>query len=556
MSWLFKICVHKKIKLYTTLLPSMSYIADKFKPTSQKSLFHKDVVFHIRKWIVSVDDLSKQKKPVQNVLIISGPSGSGKSSLVEIMFKAFNMYNIDPSELQTDMSSCITSIRGSTLENIEKINSKAPVKHKQNIVYFDNMDMTERNVASMMNHIYNDLCIDIPIIITCADIKSTETIRQSFECTVFELQPPSLLELSKLVGEINTAENLQLTNDNMFKLIQYSCHDTRQLLQLLDQWRLKTENFHSFCESIQLKNIDIDLCDKLNLVFSREAFSLSDMYTMAASEPVSISNGIYQNYTTNIQNNMEGVSSISEELSASNTVFAKICDDQAWELYDFYAFASCVLPAYHVKQNLADTDTCMIVPFKDISYNFINSLREIEDTCNITIINGNNIISPSLTRFFIERDMPSYCLLANMLIGQLQKLNVYFDNTKRGKNTTKKEKLEIYKNIVDDNTKSTMYQVTRIIMDYRLFEVDTVGFSQAKKVDDTCIELIDLRMLKRFINVSSIHDTSKCIKSHVEAAIKCNLLQQIITEMSSKPRLLENRVESLTQDLESIWDMS
>ena len=74
--------------------------SQKYKPTTQKSLFHKDVVNHIRKWIQDIEYKYETVKDVKQILFLNGPVGCGKSVTVECLFKGYNLINIDSDNLR------------------------------------------------------------------------------------------------------------------------------------------------------------------------------------------------------------------------------------------------------------------------------------------------------------------------------------------------------------------------------------------------------------------------------------------------------------------------
>jgi len=97
-------------------------LINKYIPTTQKSLFHKDICSHIRKWITGLieSDSSDKKK----ILFIYGPVGCGKTASMNILLKPFDIINIDTNELRNEKSSdvinCIVGFNDIRLSNIEK----------------------------------------------------------------------------------------------------------------------------------------------------------------------------------------------------------------------------------------------------------------------------------------------------------------------------------------------------------------------------------------------------------------------------------------------------
>ena len=96
--------------------------AEKYKPTIQKSLFHKDIVNHIRKWIKMLESNNEYNISLKQILFLQGPIGCAKSVTVECLFKAFNLIDIDldilsSNERTNDVINSIVDFNLVTLEN-------------------------------------------------------------------------------------------------------------------------------------------------------------------------------------------------------------------------------------------------------------------------------------------------------------------------------------------------------------------------------------------------------------------------------------------------------
>jgi len=136
-------------------------------------------------------------------------------------------------------------------------------------------------------------------------------------------------------------------------------------------------------------------------------------------------------------------------------------------------------------------------------------------------------------------------------------VNKYFDINKKGKNTTKKEKIELYNNINDSNVKTALDKIFQIIYDYKLFEIDMDNFYKLKNEDDVLnknFQKINLRVLKRLLNIFTFSDNNKIFKSNIETSLQYKILKYLIdnTDNSTKVSLV-NSVEEMTIDLDKIW---
>ena len=549
---------------------------NKYKPTTLKSLFHQTIVSEIKKWISTIESLNKKKKSVKKILLLHGAVGSGKSVTIDCIFKNYNIMDIDSDTIRSvdkirEMMQTIVSFDMDTMTNFLEKNKKG----KHNILFVDNIELCEKLIETFVDSVHNKYDIDIPIVLICNNLRYQEMFKTHDDCTTIEFPTPSFDELMRLSDEINKKEKLNLPKENLKQIVAKSQYDIRQLLFLLEQWsivncikdnRQHNIKFNLFMESLDLKQTDIDLSDKMDYIFDKNSeFDIQNMFLLASSEPQTLSNSIYQNYVGPYNTNeidkvavTQNYLKIIDTLSLSNTLNSEIYENQNWELYNDYVFMSTVVPSYYTKQNKQIDNSC-IVPFKDISYNFMNSYEEVKKICkqNLCSIKMNPEINVSTS--FLS---PDTCyMIVPMVITCIKHLNEYFEKNKRGKNTTKREKLNLCDNI-DGEYKLALDKLTSVVYDYKLFEIDIDDFLINKEAykEDTKdnINLVDLRVFKRILNIFTMDDSHKLFKSHIETSIQYNVLKRLLDTLTYTPdtdKILKNiySVEHLTQDINDIW---
>jgi hypothetical protein len=568
-------------------------LVSKYLPTTQKSLFHKDIVNHIRKWIQQVETLANGGKPVKHLLLVYGPVGCAKTVTIEILFKSFNINRIDPTEIRSvdkinELVAGIPGYHDLTLSNIEKWNHKNK-QEKSNLVMVDNVELCEKNIAIFVDTIHKKRNINVPIILICNNPKLKDMFSVYTQFSLIEFTKPSLLELSKLVTHINQQENLKLNKDQIKLIIQTSHHDVRQLFFIMDQWKHSILPFPQFIENVEQKHVDIDLINKLIYLFDgQKPFDMSYATTISSSEPMVINTGIYQNYL-NIISYMGGdtnnttvsttsqcvvAADIMEHISRSNMLHHSIFNDQAWDLFEHYIMEGCIFPSYRIKQfSQTNTDNQSknmeidlfntIVPFRDISYNFINSFEEVRRVCI------NNYFDPRLNpnidgrTVFFNLDASTAFEIARILLVNIKKVSDYFDTNKKGKNTSKQEKIYLCQNITDPVIQQSFEHLVNQVFHYKMFEVELdeiiINFKQyTEEHIQKNLTRVNLRMLKRFLNIFTFDDSNKTFKSHIEAAVKYKILSLIIQQVQTRNEELKlqnqtRSIDSLTEDLTAIW---
>lgn len=576
----------------------MNYI-QKYKPTSQKELFHKDIVSHTRKWIVQLEQLlNDETNSLKKILILYGPSGCGKTITIDILFKSFNLICYDANEFKYNrkIEEVLTNLIGGktqTLQNIEKWNHKNK-KDKYNIIFIDNMEGCDIQIDEIINFIHIKQNTNIPIIFGCNvhQIKTlaSDTIINNTNTTIYKLNLPSLLELSKLGSEINDKEKLNLSKSDIKKIIDICDCDIRQFLYILNNWSLIKTNFDGFLSTIELKNRDIDMSNKLNHVFNPKfKYSFHHFDLICSSEPITISNHIYQNYIDQIEKNnklasqkqlLSNIENISNTFSSSDCFQKKIFDDQNWELYDQYTVISCVQPIYTIKNIDLNEHQCndnvflpykenVFLPYKDISFNYYNSLQEVKKVCFENIANPylSNIISkwkPKYTTELITKiDLSTAFYITQALVVNIQIIDDFFTKHKKGKNISKKEKLELSRQIEneDEKTVAALDYIITFIINYRLFTFDIEQVLMSKnKCDDYIneyIEILEIRLFKRFLNIFTLN-VNLILKAHIETVIKYTILNILFKYINSyennKNIIMDRNIEEMTISLDKIWN--
>lgn len=557
-------------------------LVDEYKPTTQKALFHRQIVTHLKGCIKIIEQKAREQGNCKHVLFLCGPIGCGKTATIDVMLKAFHIIAVDSTELRStekilEAVQNLVSITDVTLENIEMWN-RTTKKNKLNIVVVDNVDLCEKNIFSFVDLAYRKYKHNIPIVIIGNNPKLKDSLQFPADVIVdcFQFESPSLLELTKLVTDINVEKKLALTKDNIRTLVEKSMYDARQTFHLLEQWKGNRQDFQSFIDCADSKHVDLDLNHKLCRLLDDSTYDFQDIFCMAYSEPLAISNGLFQNglnALSDIQGNgprvMTAASSILDSISLSNTVHQMIYDDQCWDLYENFTAQSCVHPAYvfkslgkslgqHPSQSLQN-----LAPFRDLSYNFLNSFEEVKRICSANMSCKKLNPLGTMCNYFLTIDFDTCFHMVKMLLHHVQTLNVYFDTNKRGKNTTKKEKMDLCMSI-EGEPKRALDSLVEKVYTYKLFEtnIDDIRLSlNDYDVDmlQSGLHKIDLKVLKRLLNIFTLDNANKMFKSNVETSLKYKVLEKLVGELqehalSCKAQHVDN-VDFLTEDLDNIWNL-
>lgn len=542
----------------------MATFIAKYQPTSQKTLFHKTQVSEIKDWL-------SQKTP-QKLLLLSGPSGCGKSITLSILLKQFNIHNVDASDLRSsekslDISKSVKNTNSITLIDIEKWNHKTRKDHP-NIVLVDNIELCDKQISTFLDNVFKKCNAQTPIILVCNNPKLVDVCADySKILTVVSMQTPTLLELSKLSSTISSNESLSLSPTQITSIVKKCESDVRQLLHILEQYKLSNCDFQTFLDSISPKLVDYDLNQRMQIITTTHDFDTR--FEHCSAEPLGIYLTLFQNYpqmlkTNTAHNARVDHATLTDTFSNANVLYTKIYEDQHWELYDDFTVAAAVIPSTLLtrsQQRTNETDGSLtfttFTPFRDMSYNFINSYNDVIKTTTANSASFATKMHTNAPSSIHNMPTDQKYYLAKLFIQHLQSVFTYFNQHKKGKNTSKEEKIYLCDNISDPSVQLALDQITLKILHYGLFEANVNDLMTNKSVylaaPHAHYNLIDTRMFKRFLNIFSINNSaSKYIKPHVDTAIRYKLLQHILHNIVT-PKVTD--VESMIVDLATIWKL-
>lgn len=539
-------------------------LAERYRPTSQKGLFHKDVIPRIRKWTSSLDTCDDHKC----VLYIHGPVGCGKTTMINVLFKQYNMQHIDADAIRSadnyaSIVQTLTAFEASTLEHVFGGSKNGSVK--RNIVVIDTVELCERNVRGFIDAVHKKSRLDVPVVVLGTNPSLEDALGEGYgeRFTAVGLQRPSPLELSNLVYDINKAEGWGLTQSHIKDIVRKSAGDARQILFVLGHLSLRREgalaNFSDFLDSLQTIETDIDLQQRLLHVFDRSVpYQFNEILMMCAPDSTAVGYGVFQNYPE-LCDDCETATSIAEWASVGNVFSSKVFNEQVWELADYIPVCSSVAPSYSIKsasQLFEGRPTGhelmhSLRSYKDMSYNYINSLEELKRLVRSHIeASRTSLLTPPADLFALNNH--DLVLVVSPLKTQVAILNQYFEARKRGKNVSKQEKMQLCQSIPGSDTRvqSALEWIVNVVFSYRLFEIQYGDVTLLKEKFDPAD--VDLRIVKRLINVFSLEDTSKLFKPATDLCVKYHVLQRVLQALKPQPK---STVEQRIVDLAEIWNL-
>lgn len=534
----------------------MEYVR-KYYPTTQKDLFHKDKVAYMRKWIkdIQVNFEEDSKNNFRKLLLVCGPLSCGKTTNINVLFKAFQKIyiNIDDLRFNEKTSNILDSLVNIGDNTIRNVNTKIQSKtRRKNIIIIDDIELSDKNIKSFIDSVHKRYNVPIILIQNSNTSLTFNSVNTKLEnCTNIEFSKVSLLELTKLILKINKNEDFGLNKNQISLIIKKSSNDLNQIFSILE-FMDKTKDSNRIDEYLENviaeKDRDIDLIEKLNYIYKnndKDYKNCEDCYDInydfdylrkiTETDSQTISNNIFQNYPTitTITEDTKQTKDVElsrvdiiDSLSISNILLNNIYSNQLWELYPYYVENACIIPINNLGKSINKIEEKTIIPFKDISYNYLNSFEELKK-----IIMENN-----KTKNLNFLDIESIFIIMKMIVDSIEKINNYFNKCKKGKNTSKKEKFELYNNLLKDGQHFILFnKISDIVFTYKFFEIQSININdyinQNKEINYEYlyknIDVIDIKILKRLVNITCLH-THVLLTTNTETALKINIFENIV----------------------------
>jgi hypothetical protein len=497
--------------------------SDKYKPTNQKSLFNQPCVNNIKKWIKNLSISECYKK----ILYLNGPNSCGKKTTINILFKNYNIITIDSDELRRNehYNNILNNIPSFLCNNLTLFDKNSN-KKLGNILFINNISHCEKTILQFINELY--INHNIPIILTCNNDTFQKKFETDYNTTFINFYKPSLQDFVILTSNINTSENLSLSNDEIDKIIKSTFFDINQLFYILEHIKYNEKSKDINLDNLK-KDHDIDMSEKMDRIFQFNDYNFNTLESWVQADSNIICNNIYQNYLKLFIKETDTKKSQIKDLDLESQIkdldlIANVCDslcnynsqelDTFSDEYNlFNPIISCIKPIYllhdYKKQTGVTYPNINLTTYRAINYNQnINDFKPL--LYNNTIKLYNNAIN--------KNDIFTLLNDNSMLI-------------------------DIINNLLKKKDKESELYLTDIIWNYNLVE----GNDNINKISYKEHELkIELTLFKKYINGFNF---KKKVKLLNESNIKNNIKQKILESNHNKKSSFDN----LIYNLDDIW---
>jgi hypothetical protein len=484
---------------------------ERYTPTNLKQLFNRNIVAQLKKKLTNLN--------CKTLIFVNGPLGCGKTVTIKLLLKKFNVIHVNPDDCDF-----------SFVDSNQKTFSKNPT-----IILIDQAELFEKQVSDVIKNDLLEKGINIPIIVVTNNLAQHESFTKkeySHFFSAFSFGKPSLLELYKLIYDINVKETLNLKEADIHEIIKISDYDIQFIFSILQQWSLNKTNFNTFIKSYGQKD---KILSPNDLIQNAKICDFHTFYNNSFSHSFGVSNLIYENLP-HLVNNISMYSDISECMSYSEKI---ISQRHFWEIHHIHAINSCVIPLTIIS-NSEPVLSKDLRNFKDIPLNYLNSL-------NVVYNNTSNL----------PKDISSCSQICQLLLSAINQLSEYANKTIKMNNVSKKSIVNFC--TLQENTEIqniVKYLVDNIIY-FKLFEY--TDYIPLHNDHDQILKLfqnVKFNVLKRFLNIFTLDYKShnyKTLPSKTECILKYEIFNELI-------RTKQTTVKSTSEvdkhaELSSIWNL-
>lgn len=371
---------HSKKETYSELW------VDKYSPKDLNSMIgNKNSIQRAKAWIKNYK--SKKDKTLPGLLLVGSP-GIGKTTLAKNLLKEFDYETVEfnASDIRNQKL-----VKEKFKNIIGKISITCMMGIKRNIgIIMDEVDGMSSGDKGGMGELISfinpnkglrknnkkPLRYNNPIICISNEDFDKKINDLKKECDVIRFVKPKRTELYELVEKICKNEKLDIDDDNIFKIIDYSQLDIRKLICLLEYYSKNSySEVDKFLKNIDKKNIHINLFDSTLKILTTK-LSIENILNIFDEFSLIINQTIHENLLLNYSNfknsenqKLENLEKNYHSLMLGDMLEGKLYKEHIYEVIEYIGYSTSV----SIARNLDTLEKYQYLKDNTITYSKILS---------------------------------------------------------------------------------------------------------------------------------------------------------------------------------------
>jgi hypothetical protein len=387
-----------------------------------------------KKKLINITNTELEYSKRKGNLLITGPHGSGKSSIISIILNEYNYEIISLNMLDQKIKIDIDLISKFAMNNNEE--------NKKQILLIDELEsvITLNDKNAVFNIIKdNNFKRWMPIIIITNNQHNKQLNEAKKYSNEVKIYQPYESEIIKWVNNICKNEKISLDCEQIKKFVEYCQSDMRKILIQLDELKINygTNKINSsilenFMNIMKKKDLDFDLYKATNKMLTdyRDIETCLELYE---TEKVLMPLMIHENYYKFIKENE--YSKVLDNLSIGDILENYIYGEQNWDLLELHGIISCCIPSYFINKYSNGKKTGSLVFAADLNRTSVKKMNKKN------IIKTNNILNKNCYKNIRNKSIDEFIYMGE-IINKINENNKSSSNTNYINNIIKINKLK------------------------------------------------------------------------------------------------------------------
>lgn len=355
-----------------------------------------------KKKLTNITNVELEYSKRKGNLLITGPHGCGKSSIISIILSEYNYEVISLNMLDQKIKIDIDLISKLSLNN--NVDNK-----KKKILLIDELEsvITLNDKNGVFNIIKdNNYKRWMPIIIITNNQHNKQLNEAKKYSNETKIYPPYESEMVKLVNKICKNEKISLEWEQIKKFVEYCQSDMRKILIQLDELKINygtnkidSTILENFMNIMKRKDLDFDLYKATNKMLT-DYKNIETCLELYETEKVLMPLMIHENYHKYIKESE--YSKILDNLSIGDILENYIYGEQNWDLLELHGIISCCIPSYLINKYSNGKKNGSLVFAADLNRTSVKKMNKKNITKTNNLLNKNcckNIRNKSIDEF-------------------------------------------------------------------------------------------------------------------------------------------------------------